>query len=390
MKKIIIFILSFWPCLVGAWTVDNYYMNITIAENGDIYVENILNTPKKLDYLEMNIPDSANTDIITVGSLPLASKYDFSSLGVKEFLKVNKATTNDADIYLSFKEDNTMKLRIYNQSQNAYYLKYILKNAAYKHNDLGEVNLALLKDFNYSIDNLYININIAKNNLIYYENTLPQGKIKTNKNNSFQLHYHHLKEGDNLNVRIFFEKDLIKDSNNLTNEDAAPVVKALKEQNNHQVTFIFKILNKMVSILTIIALGILNYLMSKIIILDSLQDKKEIKYLLGQKNSLIELILGLLIIMFLLKYFIFYVVIFLLSIIYYSDFLKKNKKNLKIVYLLTSYLLLDCISFLNIIFSRNIINYLIFLLINLSIVNIGYHLQRLHYPLKTSKDSKIA
>lgn len=389
MKKIIIFILSFWPCLVGAWAVDNYYMNITIAENGDIYVENILDMSKKLDYLEMNIPDSANTEIITVGSIPLASKYDFSSLGVKEFLKVNKATTNDADIYLSFKEDNTMKLRIYNQPQNAYYVKYVLKNVAYKHNDLGEVNLHLLKDFSYSIDNIYVTINIAKNNLIYCENTLFQGKIKTNKNNFLQLHYHHLKEGDNLNVRIFFEKDLIKDSNNLTNEDIVPVVKALKGQNNNQVTFIFKILNKMVSILTIIAFGILNYLMSKIIILDSLQDKKEIQSLLGQKNNLIELILGLLIIMLLLKYFIFYVVIFLLSIIYYSYLLKNNKKNLKIVYLLTSYLLLDCISFLNVIFSRNIINYFIFLLINLAIVNVGYHLKRLHYPVEASEDSKI-
>ena len=100
MKKFIMFIFILWPSLIGAQSIDNYYLNITIQASGDTLVENIIDSKETLDYLETNLPLKDNLTLETVGGIKKNKTYDFTSLGVKEFLKTNKATTNDTNLYL--------------------------------------------------------------------------------------------------------------------------------------------------------------------------------------------------------------------------------------------------------------------------------------------------
>ena len=113
MKKIIMFIFILWPSLIGAQSIDNYHLNITIQASGDTLVENIIDSKETLDYLETNLPLNDNLTLETVGGIKKNKTYDFTSLGVKEFLKTNKATTNDTNLYLLIPRSNDTALRIF-------------------------------------------------------------------------------------------------------------------------------------------------------------------------------------------------------------------------------------------------------------------------------------
>ena len=53
MKKLIMFIFILWPSLIGAQSIDNYYLNITIQANGDTLVENIIDSNTNININRM-------------------------------------------------------------------------------------------------------------------------------------------------------------------------------------------------------------------------------------------------------------------------------------------------------------------------------------------------
>ena len=344
MKKFIMFIFILWPSLIGAQSIDNYYLNITIQASGDTLVENIIDSKETLDYLETNLPLKDNLTLETVGSIKKNKTYDFTSLGVKEFLKTNKATTNDTNLYLLIPRSNDTTLRIYNSANQAYYFKYLLKDKVLLYDDKALLELNIPKT-NYEIKNFHITINIPKKDKVLVITSKDKKNFKSDK---ISLEYHHLKE--DISLKAIFNKDLVSlSSNNIQGN----ILDTLKISNLTYDIF-FSILSIFVSLLSLIFLGILNYLKIKIS-----KEKKNNDFKRIINISLVIIIFS----SFLIRSKILYTLIFLGNIIIYSKTYQKKKNS----YLLSSYFFLNIITYLNILGMESILNALVFLLSSLSL-----------------------
>lgn len=344
MKKIIMFIFILWPSLISAQSIDNYYLNITIQASGDTLVENIIDSKETLDYLETNLPLNDSLSLETVGGIKKNKTYDFTSLGVKEFLKTNKATTNDTNLYLLIPKSNDTTLRIYNSSDQAYYFKYLLKDKVLLYDDKALLELNI-PETNYEIKNFHITINIPKKDKVFVITTKDK---KTFKSDKISLEYHHLKE--DISLKVIFNKDLVSlSSNNIQGN----ILDTLKTSN---LTYdrLFPVLSIFISLLSLIFLGILNYLQIKI---SKEKKNNDIKRIIN--ISLVIIIFS----SFLIRSKILYTLLFLGNIIIYSKTYQKKKDS----YLLSSYFFLNVITYLNVLGIESILSTLIFLLSSLSL-----------------------
>ena len=344
MKKIIMFIFILWPSLISAQSIDNYYLNITIQASGDTLVENIIDSKETLDYLETNLPLNDSLSLETVGSIKKNKTYDFTSLGVKEFLKTNKATTNDTNLYLLIPKSNDTTLRIYNSSDQAYYFKYLLKDKVLLYDDKALLELNI-PETNYEIKNFHITINIPKKDKVL---VITSQDKKTFKSDKISLEYHHLKE--DISLKVIFNKDLVSLSSNNIQGNILDTIKT----SNLTYDRLFSVLSIFISLLSLIFLGILNYLQIKIS-----QEKKnnDIKRIIN--ISLVIIIFS----SFLIRSKILYTLLFLGNIIIYSKTYQKKKDS----YLLSSYFFLNVITYLNVLGIGSILSTLVFLLSSLSL-----------------------
>lgn len=344
MKKIIMFIFMLWPSLISAQSIDNYYLNITIQASGDTLVENIIDSKETLDYLETNLPLNDSLSLETVGSIKKNKTYDFTSLGVKEFLKTNKATTNDTNLYLLIPKSNDTTLRIYNSSDQAYYFKYLLKDKVLLYDDKALLELNI-PETNYEIKNFHITINIPKKDKVL---VITSQDKKTFKSDKISLEYHHLKE--DISLKVIFNKDLVSLSSNNIQGNILDTIKT----SNLTYDRLFSVLSIFISLLSLIFLGILNYLQIKIS-----QEKKnnDIKRIIN--ISLVIIIFS----SFLIRSKILYTLLFLGNIIIYSKTYQKKKDS----YLLSSYFFLNVITYLNVLGIGSILSTLVFLLSSLSL-----------------------
>ncbi len=344
MKKIIMFIFILWPSLISAQSIDNYYLNITIQANGDTLVENIIDSKETLDYLETNLPLNDSLSLETVGSINKNKTYDFTSLGVKEFLKTNKATTNDTNLYLLIPKSNDTTLRIYNSSDQAYYFKYLLKDKVLLYDDKALLELNI-PETNYEIKNFHITINIPKKDKVL---VITSQDKKTFKSDKISLEYHHLKE--DISLKVIFNKDLVNLSSNNIQGNILDTIKT----SNLTYDRLFPVLSIFISLLSLIFLGILNYLQIKI---SKEKKNNDIKRIIN--ISLVIIIFS----SFLIRSKILYTLLFLGNIIIYSKTYQKKKDS----YLLSSYFFLNVITYLNVLGIESILSTLIFLLSSLSL-----------------------
>ena len=344
MKKIIMFIFILWPSLISAQSIDNYYLNITIQASGDTLVENIIDSKETLDYLETNLPLNDSLSLETVGSIKKNKTYDFTSLGVKEFLKTNKATTNDTNLYLLIPKSNDTTLRIYNSSDQAYYFKYLLKDKVLLYDDKALLELNI-PETNYEIKNFHITINIPKKDKVL---VITSQDKKTFKSDKISLEYHHLKE--DISLKVIFNKDLVSLSSNNIQGNILDTIKT----SNLTYDRLFSVLSIFISLLSLIFIGILNYLKIKIS-----KEKKNNDFKKIINISLVIIIFS----SFLIRSKILYTLIFLGNIIIYSKTYQKKKNS----YLLSSYFFLNVITYLNVLGIGSILSTLVFLLSSLSL-----------------------
>ena len=344
MKKIIMFILLLVPSLIYAQSIDNYYLNITIEENGDTIIENIIDSKEPLDYLETNLPLNDTLSLETIGGIKKNKTYDFTSLGVKEFLKTNKATTNDTNLYLLIPKSNDTTLRIYNSSDQAYYFKYLLKDKVLLYDDKALLELNI-PETNYEIKNFHITINIPKKDKVL---VITSQDKKTFKSDKISLEYHHLKE--DISLKVIFNKDLVNLSSNNIQGNILDTIKT----SNLTYDRLFPVLSIFISLLSLIFLGILNYLQIKI---SKEKKNNDIKRIIN--ISLVIIIFS----SFLIRSKILYTLLFLGNIIIYSKTYQKKKDS----YLLSSYFFLNVITYLNVLGIESILSTLIFLLSSLSL-----------------------
>ena len=229
MKKIWILLILLCPFVIRAASIEDYYINATLNSNGDLLVEEYVLPKNNTDYWQRNIyyqdnettennldytslNNASGIELLTIGSVPKVKNDKEEITGVKEFTKVNVASTGDNNVYLIRNDIDKEYLRIYKTDNEAYYLKYIIKDLAVKYEDIAEIYFNILKNNQDKIKNLKITINLPDNNKAY---SFSKGKnVKKGINNNYKLSYQYkdIKENEDIKLRILFNKDIVSNS----------------------------------------------------------------------------------------------------------------------------------------------------------------------------------
>lgn len=374
MKKIWILLILLCPLVIKAESIKDYYINATLNSNGNLLVEEYIlpqdnndywdkniyyqdkeNTENKLDYTNLN--NASGIELLTVGSVPKIKNNQEEIKGVKEFTKVNVASTGDSNIYLNRSDTGKEYLRIYKNSKEAYYLKYLIKDLAVKYSDIGEIYFNVLKDNQDKINNLKITINLPDNNKAYSFNQGKDVKKIINKNYQIEYQYKDVKEREDIKLRILFNKDII--SNSTKESPNAVLSKILNIEKKYKP--IFDNIDKFLEV-TIVILIIINYCLLGIYINLRIISYKDMVKVLKEKitkKNIIYIIMGLIIIGILIVLKVIGLAFLILSIIIGSYLISKNKSDLRIKYLSIMYIFIMFFCFLNLMRNNNIIYFLL-------------------------------
>lgn len=374
MKKIWSLLILLCPLVIKAESIKDYYINATLNSNGNLLVEEYVlpqddnnywekniyyqdkeNTENKLDYTNLN--NASGIELLTVGSVPKIKNNQEEIKGVKEFTKVNVASTGDSNVYLNRSDTGKEYLRIYKNSKEAYYLKYLIKDLAVKYNDIGEIYFNVLKDNQDKINNLKITINLPDNNKAYSFNQGKDVKKIINKNYQIEYQYKDVKEKEDIKLKILFNKDIISNS---TKENDIEVLSEILNTEKQDKTIVNNI-DEFLKV-TIVILIIINYCLLGIYInLRIISYKDMVKLLKGKinKKNIIYMIIGLVIIGILAVLKVVGLVFLILSIIIGSYLISKNKSDLRIKYLSIMYIFIMFFCSLNLTRDNNIIYFLL-------------------------------
>ena len=191
MKKFKIILISFlimFPNIIKAYGIDNYYIDATIQNNGDILVEEYFSLTGEYNGFE-RIIEYANEDLYEfdpnmesfggslihngngleikeVRAIPTSNNFIFSNIQGDIFERVSSAKKGDYGVYTENYKSNGKSILIYNPSKEnkAFYLKYVVKNISIKHNDVAEIGWNTIgNEFRESIANLEITLHIPGN-----------------------------------------------------------------------------------------------------------------------------------------------------------------------------------------------------------------------------------
>lgn len=375
MKKVwILLIILLCPLVIKAENITNYYINATLNSNGDLLVEEYVELKENTNYFERNIYYKDNTlkvpaydnfieynklnngssiQFLTIGSIPKVKNNTEEITGVKEFSKTNVAHTGNTNIYILRNDEDKDYLRIYKDDNNAYYLKYVIKDLAVKYNDIGEIYFNILKNNPDRIKNLKITINLPNNDKAY---TFNKGKnVKKVINNNFKISYQYkdIKEQEDIKLRILFNKDIVNNSLKENNTQTLAEILSFEKQNSNIIKNINKFLGIIITILIII-----NYFLLVIYTRLSIIGYKDILNILKEKISkknIIYMVLSLIIIIGLIFLRVLGITLLISSIIISSYIINRNKKDNKTKYLSIMYILIMLICTLNLVRVNNII-----------------------------------
>ena len=270
---VLIIILSI-PSIVLADGIENYYINATILDNGDLEVEEYFNLTgsyngmeKKLYYKASMLPffkDASSyggseihngdaLDIEEIRAVDVNSNFEFDNIFGDIFQKVDSASKGDYGVYTVSNINDNLKngegysVLIYMPSRKnkAFYIKYIIKNMAILHNDVAELGWNVIgKDLLENIDNLEITLNIPNNKkeIRVWAHGPLSGESRIISSEQVYAHISNLQNKTAIDVRVVFDKEIIKNSNKKTNVNALNKIlayetdlaeKANAERQNH-------------------------------------------------------------------------------------------------------------------------------------------------------------
>lgn len=239
------------PIQVNAYKegISKYYIDMTIRENGDLYVkeliilngdfngfERIINYEnKRLSPFDGSLNSFRGSDIyngsgiklISIKNIKANSNSDFNTLynDGDAFKQVSSASKGDYGVYIRKGTPYGEKYLIYNPdkgSEKGFYLEYELKNFGVVHNDIGEVAINLFDELTEYVNILEMKIHIPnnKNLLRGWAHGPLTGEITLVNNNLVEVKASKIEPNTPIDVRLAFDKAVIKDSVKYSNVDA--------------------------------------------------------------------------------------------------------------------------------------------------------------------------
>ncbi len=389
MKKILAILVLLCPLIIKAQDIDNYYINATLSKDGNLIVEEYIETKETEGYFERDIyyrddyvmvsdnntfgytelNNGKNINFLTIGSVGRVKKHIEEITGVKEFNKVSVGSVGDTGIYLLRNDEGKDYIRIYKNNNDAYYLKYIINDLAVKYNDLGEIYFNILKNNHDNIKKLIITVNLPDNSKAYSFNEGKKLNKEKNSNYKVEYQYQNVKENEDIKLKIFFDKNLIEDSSKEKEIDVESKVLDLQKHSDILVDTVDKILE-----IVILTLVIINYLLLVSYThkgLINCEKLSQFSIKLQNRKIYLKLIIGILMIIVLSYLRLLGVVLLIMSIIVTSYMINKNKADKKIKYIGVMYILIMFICCFNLLKNNNIVYILLSLFDMVSLCNLA-------------------
>lgn len=229
MKKIILFLLLLIPFYVNA-TVENYYMEAIVLNTGDIKVREVFgldgtyNGFERELYYGNNIYAGTSIEIINVKGIKKTSN-DFAILNDSGdiFTEVGSASKGDYGHYIITDIDNGINIKIYNPSkkERLFYIEYIVKNMAIKHNDVGEIGYNIFTSLKEPVSNINVKFIVPNNKktIKVWGHGPLTGETSIVSSNEVLLKLDYLESYEGLDIRLVFDRNVLSESLKLDNED---------------------------------------------------------------------------------------------------------------------------------------------------------------------------
>lgn len=390
MKKLLVLLILCCPFIIKAQDIDNYYINATINSNGDLLVEEYIETKEENGYFERDIyyqdnyvsdenalktleytslNNGSSVEFLTVGSVAKTKKDSVEFTGVKEFNKVNVGSLGDTGIYLLRSDEGKEYIRLYKKGDDAYYLKYIIKDLAVKHNDIGEIYFNLIKNNKDNIKNLKVVINLPDNKKAYAFSEGASVKKIINNNYKINYLYKNVLENQDIKLRVLFDKDLIKITTKLSNIEALNKIINTEKKNNNSIKGLDNFLE-----IAILVLVIINYMLLVNYTHKGLLDYKKLSKIskeIKNKKACLYGIIGIFLIIILGFLKLLGIVLLLVSIIVTSYMINKSKNDNRVKYIGVMYVLIMLICCFNLIKDNNIVYIILSIADMLSLCNLA-------------------
>ena len=262
IKTLIALIILLFPCIVFAYGIENFYINSTIQKNGDLTVEEYFylngdynGFERKINYKNPNAFDfdasmnsyggsklhnGSGITIDEVRGIPIDSEYDFSDKG-KLFSKTSSASKGDYGVYTVSNSSNGVNVLIYNPDSynNAFYIKYTIKNMAILHEDVGELGWNIVgNELSESIGVLKAIINIPENkNVRVWAHGPLNGESKILSNDKLEITIRGLSAYTAIDARCTFDKSVISTSTKKSGVKALDKILNYEEDKAEQANY---------------------------------------------------------------------------------------------------------------------------------------------------------
>lgn len=231
-----IFIFMLFPINILAKDgIKNYFIDTTILSNGDIHVKEYFELEGKFNGYERIIYYKGGNDVVYDGDdielikimsvdAKLINKHsdiDKVLTSGKEFDKVSIANKGDYGVYQEQHGEVGYKYNIYNPSnleQKGFYLEYVIKNLGIVYEDIAQIGWNI---FSYNqtefIKNLemYVHIPGNQNELRVWGHGPLFGGTEIISKTKIKYFVDNLKENTPIDIRMLFDKEVIKDSNKI-------------------------------------------------------------------------------------------------------------------------------------------------------------------------------
>lgn len=234
--------------------IDHFYSDITVLENGDLNVKELIilngeynGFERIINYRNEYAPSFDGTESSFEGSdiyngdkielsriaeVEIPNDYDFSLINQpgKSFQKVSSASNGDKRKYIVTTKSNGEAYRMYNENNGGalgFYLEYTVKNVAIRHTDIAEVGWNLMgNELSNRIHNYEAHIHIPNNQteLRAWAHGPLNGNIKLIDKTEIQLTVSDIFPNTAFDTRFVFDLTAIPTSNKTTNVTALPMI----------------------------------------------------------------------------------------------------------------------------------------------------------------------
>ena len=262
-RKFFSFVILFlglfaFPFVVSAKEpTEKFYMNISLQENGDIKVQELIQLDgnynglsRELEYLgktktftgvkeDLEGSSLYNGEAISDVFVSSVDEDDFSFEAMDHissyFEETSYAVNGDSGVYTLRPAWNGVNLQIYNPSSlhEAFYIEYTVKNVAVVHNDIAELAWNVLGDgYRENIGDFQVRVTLptSVSDLRMWLHGPLNGEIEPMGENGSLVTYDFLGAYNAVSVRLMFPKEVIPESTKFSGMDAREDILEIEQE----------------------------------------------------------------------------------------------------------------------------------------------------------------